>query len=204
MLHFISIVLNVVNRWHILNFRLTLVRHKATTLKQDKEVWLRDEPVEGITALLQPVAHALLQSGEELAIIMQNFNNEYLWSKPAGCASPGFHLLHIAGVLDRLLTYAEGNLLSETQLAYLKKEAEIHNLTYLELENQCRQQIQTTLERLKNFTSDMLTDRRWVGRAALPSTVIGLCTHAAEHTMRHIGQLMVTVKVLHAPQHSLL
>lgn len=171
-------------------------------MKQDKEVWLRGENVDGIAALLQPVAHALIQSGEELAIIMQNFKNEHLWSKPADCASPGFHLLHIAGVLDRLLTYAEGNMLSEAQLAYLKKETEIHDISCPELENNCRQQIQTTLERLKNFASDTLTDRRWVGRAALPSTVIGLCTHAAEHTMRHIGQLMVTVKILNHEQHS--
>lgn len=174
----------------------TLAFYKATTLKQDKEVWLRGEPVAGITPLLQPVAHALLQASEELAIIMQHFNNQLLWSKPAGCASPGFHLLHISGVLDRLLTYAEGHHLSEEQLAYLKKETEIQGSTPSELEDQCLQQIKTTIERLKNFAPDTLTAYRSVGRAALPSTVIGLCTHAAEHTMRHIGQLMVTVKIL--------
>lgn len=165
-------------------------------MKQDKEVWLRGEHIEGITQLLQPVAHALLQASEELAIIMQKFNNKLLWSKPAGCASPGFHLLHISGVLDRLLTYAEGNMLTNEQLAYLKKETEIHDLSSSNLEDYCQQQIKITLDRLKNFMPDTLTHPRSVGRAALPSTVIGLCTHAAEHTMRHIGQLMVTVKVL--------
>ncbi len=169
-------------------------------MKQDKEVWLRGEHFEGITQLLQPVAHALLQAGEELAIIMQNFNDQLLWSKPADCASPGFHLLHISGVLDRLLTYAEGNMLTDAQLAYLRKETEIQDLSSSDLEEQCQKQIKITLDRLKNFMPDLLAHPRSVGRAALPSTVIGLCTHAAEHTMRHIGQLMVTVKVLnHQP-----
>jgi len=165
-------------------------------LKQDKEVWLRGETIDGITPLLQPVAHAILQASEELAIIMQNFPDDLLWIKPAGCASPGFHLLHITGVLERLLTYAEGNKLTEAQLDYLKQETETLNLSVLDLEHQCQQQLQTTLKRLKNFEAGTLTHLRSVGRAALPSTVIGLCTHAAEHTMRHIGQLMVTVKML--------
>ncbi|MCH5718305.1 DinB family protein [Niabella hibiscisoli] len=165
-------------------------------MKQDKEVWLRGETIDGITPLLQPVAHAMLQAGEELAIIMQNFPDNLLWSKPAGCASPGFHLLHIAGVLDRLLTYAEGNKLTEAQLEYLKQETEAPDLSVSALEHQCQQQIQATLNRLKHFSPGILTHQRSVGRAALPSTIIGLCTHAAEHTMRHIGQLMVTVKVL--------
>jgi uncharacterized damage-inducible protein DinB len=39
---------------------------------------------------------------------------------------------------------------------------------------------------------------RFVGRAKLPSTVLGLLVHAAEHTMRHTGQLLVTVQVLRA------
>ncbi len=165
-------------------------------MKQEKEVWLRGEHIEGITPLLQPVAHALLQASEELAIIMQHFNGKLLWTQPAGCASPGFHLLHISGVLDRLLTYAEGHILANNQLTYLKKETEIQNLSSSDLEDLCQQEIKTALDRLKNFSPDILTNHRSVGRAALPSTVIGLCTHAAEHTMRHIGQLMVTVKIL--------
>ena len=37
-----------------------------------------------------------------------------------------------------------------------------------------------------------------VGRAKLPSNTIGLLVHAAEHTARHVGQLMTTAKVLAA------
>lgn len=166
-------------------------------MKQDKEVWLRGETIEGIAAPLQPVAHALLQAGEELAIIMQNFKEEHLWKRPAGCASCGFHLLHIRGVLDRLLTYAEGNKLSEAQMTFLRKETEIQDFSSAHLLQKCREQIQTTLERLKKLPYDSLAESRQVGRAGLPSTIWGLCIHAAEHTMRHIGQLMVTAKILH-------
>ena len=41
-----------------------------------------------------------------------------------------------------------------------------------------------------------LTDARSVGRAGLPATVLGLLVHAAEHTTRHVGQLITTVKAL--------
>ena len=166
-------------------------------MKQDKEVWLRGTLVNGITPLLQPVAHALLQAEEELHFITTDLKNEWLWLKPAGCASPGFHLLHIGGVLDRLLTYAEGNALSNEQLAYLSAETQTHAFTTNELLEKCKAEIKRAIERLKYFSAGMLEDKKSVGRAALPSTVTGLCTHAAEHTMRHVGQLLVTVKVIH-------
>jgi hypothetical protein len=37
---------------------------------------------------------------------------------------------------------------------------------------------------------------RQVGRAQLPSTVLGLLFHAAEHAQRHVGQLVTTSKVI--------
>jgi len=67
------------------------------------EVWLRG-PIVNIPALLQPVAHALLQSGEEAEEIMREFPENKLWLRPAGVASVGFHLKHLTGVLDRLFT----------------------------------------------------------------------------------------------------
>lgn len=71
------------------------------------EVWLRG-PIENIPALLQPVAHALLQARQEVNELIKKFPHELLWEKPAGVASAGFHLQHITGVLDRLFTYANG------------------------------------------------------------------------------------------------
>lgn len=165
-------------------------------MKQDKEVWLRGLFIEDIIPLLQPVAHALLQAQEEITALINNFPDKLLWNRPGGNASPGFHLLHITGVLDRLLCYAEGKQLNEEQLAYLKEEVQPQSLTADNLLNICNEQIKKTIYRLKQFSEGMLTEARSVGRAALPSTVIGLCTHAAEHTMRHVGQLLVTVKNL--------
>ena len=67
------------------------------------EYWMSG-PVDNIPALLQPVAHALLQANLEINHLMQDFPEEKLWEKPAGVASPGFHLQHLTGVLDRLFT----------------------------------------------------------------------------------------------------
>ncbi|WP_346238803.1 DinB family protein [Niabella insulamsoli] len=166
-------------------------------MKQEKEVWLSGVIIEGITPLLQPVAHALLQAAREIRSMMSGFEASALWQQPAGCASPGFHLLHIRGVLDRLLTYAENKTLTEDQFIYLKQETDTQTSTHETLVDQCIQQISETVERLKNFKEDDLVLERKVGRAQLPSTVIGLCTHAAEHTMRHVGQLLVTIRLLH-------
>ncbi|MEO8569290.1 MAG: DinB family protein, partial [Ginsengibacter sp.] len=85
------------------------------------EVWQRG-PLENIPGLLQPVAHALLQAREELKELTDNFPESLLWTRPAGVASPAFHLQHLTGVLDRLFTYAKGKQLSETQLHSLAIE----------------------------------------------------------------------------------
>ena len=78
------------------------------------EVWLRS-PLPDVPALLQPVAHALLQAREEVVAEMAGFREELLWERPGGVAYSGFKLQHLAGVLDRLLTYAQGRTLSEGQ-----------------------------------------------------------------------------------------
>ena len=85
------------------------------------EVWLRG-PLPNIPALVQPIAHALLQAREELTELMQDFPDALLWERPAGVASPAFHLQHLTGVLDRLFTYAKGQLLQPAQLQWLKEE----------------------------------------------------------------------------------
>ncbi|GAA4739689.1 DinB family protein [Flavisolibacter ginsenosidimutans] len=161
------------------------------------EVWLRG-PVDGIPSLLQPAAHALLQAVEEIKTLLKDFPDALLWERPAGVASPGFHLLHISGVLDRLGAYAKGEQLSSDQLAYLKKESEPQEHSVGELIAKLEESVQRTLQQLKSTDESSLTNVRTVGRKALPSTVQGLLFHAAEHTMRHLGQLLVTVRVLKA------
>ncbi len=169
------------------------------TSQKFPEVWL-EGPIDGILVLLQPLAFALQQAREEVAIWMKDFPETLLWLKPAGVASPGFHLQHISGVLDRIFTYAEGKSLSAEQLQYLKAEgnpAETDD-TLEGLIEKFNARANAAIEYLKNADINTLTEPRGVGRNQLPSTVIGLYTHAAEHTMRHIGQLLVTVRILKA------
>jgi uncharacterized damage-inducible protein DinB len=160
------------------------------------EVWLRG-PLPDVPALLQPVAHALLQAREEVGAVMQNFPEQRLWEKPAGVASVGFHLQHLAGVIDRLFTYARGQALNADQARALTAEEQRNaNISASELMNTFHRQVDRALEELRQIDVRCLTEYRAVGRAQLPSTVLGLLVHAAEHTQRHVGQLLVTVRVL--------
>jgi uncharacterized damage-inducible protein DinB len=160
------------------------------------EVWLRG-PLKDINPYLQPVAHALLQAAEEVTELMKDFPEELLSEKPAGVASPTFHLQHLSGVLDRLFTYAKGDMLSQEQLQVLKKEGiQDETITIKTLVENFTHQVNKSLEQLKKTDAATLTDFRGVGRAQLPSTVLGLMVHAAEHTMRHVGQLLVTVRII--------
>ncbi|OLY94992.1 DinB superfamily protein [Cnuella takakiae] len=162
------------------------------------EVWLRG-PLPQIPPPLQPVAHALLQAREELQVLLQDCTPDLLWQKPAGLAAPGFHLRHLAGVLDRLFTYARGEALTEAQLAYLRAEEQADGkIIPSDLLEHFNRQVDQALHQLEQADIATITHFRGVGRAQLPSTVLGLYVHAAEHTMRHLGQLLVTVKVLQA------
>ena len=163
------------------------------------EAWLRG-PLPNLPALVQPVAHALIQAREEVNELMTGFTDDLLWQKLAGQASPGFHLQHMAGVLNRLFTYARGESLNEQQLAYLATEGEpASDLDSVPLLIQnFNLHVYLALIQLMDVQEEKLTEVRGVGRAQIPSTVIGLYTHAAEHTMRHLGQLLVTVKALKA------
>ncbi|GAA4043762.1 hypothetical protein GCM10022409_32270 [Hymenobacter glaciei] len=160
------------------------------------EFWLRG-PVPGVPALLQPVAHALLQAREELATALADFPPALLNERPAGLASVGFHLQHLAGVLDRTFAYARGEALTPVQQAQLAAETEplppdFETLT--QLQQHFNQQVDHALAQLCSTDFAVLTELRGVGRAQVPSTVIGLLVHAAEHTTRHLGQLLVTAK----------
>lgn len=161
------------------------------------EVWLRG-PLANIPGLVQPVAHALLQAREEINELMTDFPDISLWERPAGLASPGFHLQHLTGVLNRLFTYARGQQLSQQQLDALATEGKPGDIIYhtTDLVDLFNKQVDKVIDELSNTDEKTLKDRRDVGRGRLPSTVIGLYVHSAEHTMRHTGQLLVTVKIL--------
>ncbi len=165
------------------------------------EVWQRG-PIEGIPALLQPVAHALLQAREELEEMELEISEAILWKRPAGVASAAFHLQHLSGVLDRVFTYARGEMLTEEQLSHLKEEDIPFRpeLTVESLVGRFRMQVDKAISQLSSTDEKTLTQFRGIGRKQLPSTVIGLLVHGAEHTMRHLGQLRVTVKILASEQ----
>lgn len=169
------------------------------TTNDTLEAWQRG-PVEAVPALLQPVAHALIQAEEEVARYMQDFPPDLLWKRPAGVASVGFHLMHIRGVLDRLFTYARGEALSPEQLKQLSTEKEVPSIAPEPsfLVEEVRRQVERSIRQLKATPESSLTAARELGRKKIPTTVLGLLFHAAEHTQRHVGQLLVTSRILRA------
>ena len=175
----------------------TLHRTATMTVASFPEFWLRG-PVGGISPVLQPVAHSLLQTREDASRAAESLSVEEIWERPAGCASCGFHLRHIAGVLDRLFTYARGDALDDEGLAYLRAEADPGRppADARALVQRMQGSIDRALEELRSVDEDTLFLPRKVGRQELPSNVLGLIFHAAEHTQRHTGQLIVTARVV--------
>ena len=160
------------------------------------EVWMRG-PVKDISVLLQPVAHALLQVDEELFALFENFPKEKLWIRPMGLASIAFHLQHICGVIDRMFTYAKQEPLSKEQFDYLEMEGkEDEQIDTAQLLNRLHQQIIVATEMLKTIKDEALSTYRALGRKKIPTTLIGLLFHAAEHAQRHVGQAIVTRKIV--------
>jgi uncharacterized damage-inducible protein DinB len=159
------------------------------------EVWLRG-PLPDVIPELQPVAHSLLQVREEIAAAA-SLAPEQLWARPGGAASIGFHLVHLAGSVDRLLTYARGNALNAPQRAALAAEAaEDKSQTADALVGAALSAIDRALAQVRGTPLCTLDETREVGRARLPSTVLGLLFHAAEHAQRHSAQIITMVKVI--------
>ena len=165
-------------------------------MSSTQEYWLSG-PIADVPALLQPAAHALLQSVREVKEYLSEFPEDKLWEKPFGRASVGFHLKHLTGVLDRLLTYAKEESLTDAQFQYLKNEANGEDApSSQKLIADFETKVKQALDYFKTMPGTTLIDERFVGRKKLPTTVIGLLFHAAEHSQRHVGQLLVTVSVL--------
>lgn len=152
-------------------------------------------PVPGFEPLLQPVVHALLQVKEDLDKLIPSVHPDHVWTRP-GAASIGFHVRHIGGSIDRLLTYARGELLSAGQVTALKAEATETGTALSDVMAETNAVIDRALEQLKATSAEAVLLDRKVGRAGLPSTTIGLLFHAAEHATRHAGQAITTAKIL--------
>ena len=161
------------------------------------EAWLRG-PIPGIDPLLMPAAHALAQAREDVERAATALSPEELWVRPGGAASAGFHLRHIAGSIDRLLTYARGAQLDDRQKAALAAEGDPGDppADAPSLVRGAAAAIDHALDVLRWTDARSLHEPRAVGRAALPTTVFGLLFHVAEHTQRHTGQVITTAKIV--------
>lgn len=161
--------------------------------------WWQRGPVDGVPAMLQPIAHILLQVRESVAEMVEGLTDDQWNARPAGIASVAFHVRHIPGVVDRLFTYARGEALTDDQFAALRREREPLAAAEIPAAIQALdQRIELAVDELRRVDPSILGDFRAVGRAKLPSTVIGCLVHGAEHAMRHVGQLSVTARIARA------
>jgi uncharacterized damage-inducible protein DinB len=161
------------------------------------EAWLRG-PLPDVSLLLTPAAHALLQAAIDIEYAASSLSAKDVWRHPGGAPSVGFHLRHIAGSIDRLLTYARGHQLSEKQLRALSTESLPGEPAEdsITLVRTATARIEEALEALRSTPDDTFAAPRDVGRAKLPSTVFGLLFHIAEHTQRHTGQIVTTARIV--------
>jgi len=157
------------------------------------EVWLTG-PVSGFEPPLMPVAHSLLQVKVEVDHVLSRVTDAELWDRPSGAASIGFHIRHIGGSTERLLTYARGERLTPAQLEASKHEGD--PIDRAVLLRDVHASLDRALDQVRATPVDSLLAERTVGRAGLPSTTLGLLFHVAEHATRHAGQALTTALIV--------
>jgi uncharacterized damage-inducible protein DinB len=159
------------------------------------EPWLRNT-LHDIDPIRRAILHALELTAEDATRWCAPLTEAQLHARPSGVPSIAFHLRHIARSLDRLLTYAEGNQLTEGQLAALKTELDPSSTS------DPREELRTALThaatRIRAIPPERFAEPRTVGRQHLPTTVAGLLIHCADHTQRHTGQFITTAKIVTA------
>ena len=156
------------------------------------EPWMRG-PIPGVDPFLAPLLYSFQMAREDLAQWTEGLTTAQLWAAPHGFGSVGFHLRHIAGSTDRLMTYVEGKQLSETQMAALKAEKEPGASREMLLAG-LNAAFDSAEAVVRSLDPARLAEPRAVGRKQLPTTVIGLLFHIAEHTQRHVGQAISAAK----------
>ena len=160
------------------------------------EPWLRGTHTE-VHAVARGVLHALELAQEDLHRWCGSLSSEQLHTKPSGVPSVAFQLRHIAGSVDRLLTYAEDDSLTEVQLQTLKAESEATG-SASELLPRIDATLARASQRVRALAFQDLTAPRSVGKKRLPTTLGGLLVHIADHTQRHVGQAVTTAKLVSA------
>lgn len=157
------------------------------------EPWLRG-PLDGVDPLIAPILRSFEQAREDLGSQTQGLTTEQIWATPHGFGSLGFHIRHIAGSTTRLMTYVEGKQLSDDQLAAIDQE-HAPGASREELLQELDRAFQRAEAVVRGLRPEILREDRAVGRKRLPATVIGLLTHIAEHTQRHVGQAISAAKL---------
>lgn len=160
------------------------------------EPWMRG-PVEGVDPLTCPALYAIQHVREDIAKWTEGLTAAQLWTSVQGLAPVGFHVRHIAGSTDRLLTYLQGGSLSEDQMRHLKSEDDwslgSDRATLLAELEEALGKAEAVVRALDPST---LAEPRAIGRKKLPTTVAGLLQHVGEHAMRHVGEAIITAKVV--------
>lgn len=158
------------------------------------EPWLRGTLGE-VPAVARAVLHALELASEDVRRWAGPLSDAQLKMRPAGLPSVAFQIRHIGRSVDRLLTYAEGGALSAEQLSGLKTEND-ETVSRAELFAEFDAMMERSMIRVRALAREDLEQARYVGKKRLPSSLGGLLVHIAEHTQRHVGQLITTAKVV--------
>lgn len=166
------------------------------TEARQREPWLRGTLSE-VPAVARAVLHALQLAEEDLLKWCGALDQRQLNARPTGVASVAFQIRHIARSIDRLLTYAEGHQLDETQMAVLRAELDT-DASAQDVFQELRTAIGKAEMRVRALATGDLAAPRVVGRKELPTTLGGLLVHVAEHTQRHVGQAITTAKFVRA------
>ncbi len=160
------------------------------------EPWLRGTLTE-LPAVHRAVVHALELAREDIEKWCGDLSDAELNARVSGIAPVGFHLKHIAGSMDRLLSYAEGSRLTPNQIAALKSELD-PSTAGKEIFAELRAAFERSVQRIRALAAVNLEDARAVGGKQLPTSVGGLLVHVADHTQRHVGQAITTAKIVRA------
>lgn len=158
------------------------------------EPWLRG-PIEGVDPLVGPILYAFQQAREDLARHTGGLSREQIWATPHGFGSVGFHMRHIAGSTSRLIAYLQGRALTAAELRTLSTEHDAAGAGRDELLELLEGAFRDAETIVRAIDPAILVEPRTVGRQQLPTTVIGLLTHIAEHTQRHVGQAIAAAKL---------
>ena len=159
-----------------------------------EEPWLRG-PLPDVHPALAPVLYSFMQVREDLERHTAGLSAEQVWRRVGAVPALGFQLRHIAGSVDRLVTYLCGDQLSEAQITQLKTEAG-PGASLDELLAAVGASLDAAAARVRAMAPESLYEPRYVGKKRLPTTVIGLLVHVAEHTQRHLGQAITTAKLV--------